>query len=370
MTTRRRNILILASVLVLSALGAYLLAPGVRERAPIEAIPNGAFLVVTLDLVKLRASPLAHELGDVREVSDVSRECGFDPLERARSVAIGVPEKPDGVFGLSIAHDLDRDDLAKCAERVMSARSATPRVTQRGSWTIVEQEGILSEATRAKIAYRDGAPLLVARGDYLATMQQTIDGPQKGLREHDELRKVAESHAGGNAVLVATALLPKSVRNKVKDELATEADTSESSVPTARETTPAGKSGEAARSQSKKATMNAVLGVTSVAVSIGSRPGSPMVDVFAELVCEDAGTCATVRDFLERKRKSLAQEPAARFVGLAGILDAVTLDAHGNVVDAEVSVPATELARSVRAVLRTAFSPAPPDRLDFPRRDE
>ena len=322
-------------MLAASALGAYFFAPGLRERAPIEAIPNGAFLVVTIDLVKLRASPLAHELSDVREVSDVTRECGFDPLSRARAVAIGVPEKPDGVFGLSIAHDLDRDELSKCAERVMSARSATPRVTERGSWTVVEQEGFLSEATRAKIAYRDGAPLLVARGDYLATMQATLDG-KKIASDHDALRRVAIAHAGNDVLFVATALLPKSVRDKLKDELATEAD---------------------ATSASKKETMNGILAVTSVALSIASHGDS--LDVFAELGCESADACTTVAAFLERKRKSLAAEPAARLIGLAGILDALRIDAHGTVIDASVTAPEAELARAVRAVLRSAFNPAP-----------
>ncbi len=327
MTTRRRNLLILIAVLAASAIGAILLAPSLRERQAIEAIPKGAFLVVTVDLVKLRASPLAHELGSVREVSAVTEECGFDPLARAKTIAIGVPEKPDGVFGLSITHDLGHDELSKCAERVMSARSAVPSVTLRGSWTVVQQEGILSEATRAKIAFRDGAPLLVARGDYLATMQQTLDGPKPGPSEHDALRKIAEAHGGAQAMLIATALLPKSVRDKIKNELAAEGDT-----------------------ESQKNTMNAILAVNAFALSIASRDASSL-DVFAELECENAGACSTVADFLERKRKALAQDSGARFIGLAGILDGVKFDSHETALDASFHAEAGEVVRAIRGVL-------------------
>jgi len=323
-TTRRRNLLLLAAVIACAALGAVLLAPSLRERRAIDAVPDGAFLVATIDLVKMRQSPLAHELGALREVSDVTELCGFDPLARAKTIAIAVPEKPDGVFGLAITHDLKEDELAKCAERVMSARSAVPSVTLRGSWTIVQQEGILSEATRPKIAYRDGAPLLVARGDYLAAMQHALDGP-KAPSEHDALRKIAEARAGENAVLVATALLPKTVRDKIKDELATEADTSES----------------------KKNTMGAILAVSEVALSVASR--GDQVDVFAELRCETSGACSTLSEFLDRKRRELAQQPAARLIGLAGILDGVHLELRGDALDATFSAPATELVRVVRS---------------------
>ncbi len=192
-------------------------------------------MFATLDLVKLRESPLAHELSALREVNDVSQECGFDPLAHAKSIAIGVPEKPDGVFGVAITHDLAEADLAKCAERVMSIRSATPRFTQRGSWTVLEQEGILSEATRPKIAYRDGSPLLVARGDYLATMQGALDGASPRAEsdsEHAALRKEAIARAHGAAILVATAVLPKSLRDRLKNDMADEAASSESKTAT------------------------------------------------------------------------------------------------------------------------------------------
>jgi hypothetical protein len=344
MTTRSRNVLVLALVLALGAAGAWLLAPTVRERAAVEAVPSGAFLVVTVDLVKLRASPLAHELSNVREVSDVAELCGFDPLSRARSVAIGVPEKPDGVFGVAVNHDLGRDELARCAERVMSARSAMPRVTQRGSWTVLEQEGVLSEATRPKIAYRDGAPVLVARGDYLATMQAALDGQTPRAidgGEHAALRKRILRRAGSGALLVATALLPKRVRDRIQQEMTDEGDAPASS----------------------QKTMSAILSVSAVGLAITARGDT--LDAFAELDCESEDACAAVRDFLDRKRKTVAARPAARFIGLAGLLDALRMDARppgkGRPASLELSLsaPESEIARATKALLAAAFAPPP-----------
>ena len=339
MTTRRRNLLVLALVLAVAAAGAVFLAPPWRTRDAVEAIPSGAFLVVTVDLVALRASPLARDLASVREVSDVAELCGFDPLARARTVAIGVPEKPDGVFGLAVTHDLGRDELARCAERVMSARSATASITQHGSWTVVEQRGLLEGATRPKIAYRDGAPLLVARGDYLATMQAALDGETPRVTEghdHAALRARAAARAGKNAVLVATALLPKSVRDRIKDEMSDEAEPSES----------------------KRKTMDAILAVTAVSLAVASHGED--LDVFAELDCETDAACATVHDFLERKRKSLAKEPAARFVGIGALLDALRIEPKGSSLELSLSAPETEVVRAMKALVSAAFSPSPP----------
>jgi hypothetical protein len=339
MTTRRRNLVLLALVLLLGVAGAFFVAPAGREEAAVEAVPSGAFLVITLDLTRLRASPLAHDLGDLREVSDVATLCGFDPLAHARAVAIGVPEKPDGVFGLAITNDLSRDDLARCAERVMSARSATASITQHGSWTVVEQKGLL-EANRPKIAYRDGAPLLVGRGDYLRTMQAAVDGETTRAVDgpkHASLRKRATARGGPDTVLVATALLPQSVRDRIRDEM----------------------SDEAGSSESKRKTMAAILSVSAVSVSLASQGEN--LDVFAELDCETADTCATVRDFLDRKRKSVADQPGARFVGIGALLDALRIEARGTSLVLSLAAPETEVVRAVRAAFSAAYAPpAPP----------
>jgi len=332
MTTRRRNVLVLLAVLALGSIGAWLLAPAVRDRTAVEAIPSGAFLVVTIDFEKARDSALARDLAQLADVGEMQELCGFDPVSHVRTLAVGVPEKPDGVFGIAFTHDLSEDDLGKCAQRMMSLRSATPRFTQRGSWTVLEQEGAIAEATRAKIAYRSGSPVLVARGDYLATMQSALDGQTARAEsdgDHEKLRKAARAHQG--TIAIATAVLPKSIRDRIKNEM------------------------EGETSPDKNATMTAILAVRALTVSVATRHDD--VDVFAELACENEGACATLREFLDRKRKSIAQEPAARFAGIGAILDGAHVEANGASLDVSLSGSESEMARAARAVIGAAFGP-------------
>ncbi len=343
MTTRRRNLLVLAGVLALAIAGAFVFAPASRQRAAIEAVPEGAFLVVTVDVAKLRESPLMREASTLHEVSDVSEECGFDPLTHVQSIALGVPEKPDGVFGIAVTNDLAEKDLAHCAERVMGARSATPRFTKHGSWTVLEQEGVITEATRPKIAYRDGSPLLIARGDYLATMQAAIDGTTKRAdtsTDHAALRKIATDRSADHAILIATAVLPKSLRDRLKDEMSDEAESSET----------------------RKQTMAAILSVGKVALAVSGHGDS--LDVFIELDCESEAACGTVRDFLDRKRKSVAATTAARFTGIAGLLEAIHAEVHGGALDLTLSAPESEIVRAIRAVLSGGGAPDVPTQGD------
>jgi hypothetical protein len=321
MTTRQRNAVLLVAVLTLSAIGVYLFAPGTRERAAVDAVPDGAFLLVTIDLGRLRATPLARELASLQDVSDVSETCGFDPLDRATAIAVGVPEKPDGVFGIAVTtHDLPEDDLLRCAERMMGARSATPHVVKHGAWTEVEQQGILAQARSAKVAYRSGAPLLVARGDYLATMQAALEGERlraKDAANHAALRKaLLDQHP--DAFFVATALLPKSVRQRVGDEVE--------------------------ENESKKRLMTAILAVNAVALSIAAR--GELLELAARFECETGDACATVRDFLERKVKGLPYD--------------VRLEVHGPIIEASLTAAESDVARGLRALFSSAVRPSEP----------
>ena len=341
MTTRRRNLIVLVAVLAVSGVLAYFAAPPRQQRLATDAIPGGAFLVVTLDLAAIRASPLAAEIGAFREVDEVSRRCGFDPLERAKTVAVGVPEKPDGVFGLAVTSDLGRDELARCADSVMAARGAAPRITQQNGWALLEQDEVAEAlAPKGKIAYRDGDPLLIARGDYLGDMQAALDGKQARAftnAEHSALRAAALSHAR-SPLLLATAVLPRSLRDKLKRELEAEA--------------------EAEPGGSATQTMNAVLSVSSVAVAVSSRPGTSDLDLFAELRCESEAACVTVRDFIDRKRKALARQAGVRFIGLGALLDELSFDVHGAALDVTLTAPESELARVVRGVFSRPAAPA------------
>jgi hypothetical protein len=312
--------LFLVGVLAVSALGVWLFAPSGRDVRAIDAVPDGAFLLATLDLAHLRESTLAGELTALEQVSDVAKTCGFDPLSRATAVAVGVPEKPDGVFGVAITTEgLDEDDLQRCAERVMGARSATPHVVRRGSWTDIEQEGVLAQATRSKIAYRHGWPVLVGRGDYLVAMKEAASGDRKRARDepiHAPLRKTLRERAGVEPLLLMTGVLPKSVRERIQDE-----------------------------SGGAQATMAAILAIKAFGLAVSAH--GETVDILGELDCETEAACDTVRDFIARKAK------AASIEGLHAVVT-------GPRLDLSLSAPEADLARTLRGLVGSALAPPAP----------
>ena len=84
------------------------------------------------------------------------------------------------------------------------------------------------------------------------------------------------------------------------------------------------------------------------------------VGVLVELDCETDAACATVRDFIDRKRKEIASEPAARFIGIGAVLDGLRLEARGAVLDVSLSAAESEIARAARVLWSSAFSPPTP----------
>ena len=99
MTTRARNALVLAAFAVVATLGLFGVwrirqRPDLRQGA-LDAVPNGALLVVTAELGALRSSAIGgrflqegREIPGLGKVRDV---CGFGPLEVLSEVAIAVP---------------------------------------------------------------------------------------------------------------------------------------------------------------------------------------------------------------------------------------------------------------------------------------
>lgn len=335
--TRTRNALVLAAIGVLAGAGAYFGGSPPTERAALDAIPERTFLLVTIDLKRLRASPLAAELGGFREVSDVSSLCGFDPLERAREVVIAVPEEESGEFGLAVTHDLTRDEVAACARKIADSRGDGSTVREEGAYAILEPKESIEPGPKGQIVYRQGAPLLVGRGAWMTKMRGALDGTEPRVaaqKAHSALREVAGANAVGDArpTLVATAVLPKALRERLRRQMVTETEGSKGA-----------------------ATMDAILAVGEVALAIRTTTEGAPVKVFAELRCEKPGACETVRGFIDRKRKAFAADPLVKLMGFGPMLDAVTLEVNGEVLDAEVEWSAADFRRAASALKRAAF---------------
>ena len=340
MTTRRRNLLLLLATLALAGAGAYLAGPPDRTRDVLDAIPEHTFLLVTLDLPKLRTSPFARELSSLHEVTDVSQTCGFDPVARAQTVAIAIPEAENGEFGLALTHDLTRDELSGCARNVTASRGTSLTMRQDGPYVLLEADSSLDLGPPAQIAYRDGAPLLIGRGAWLGSMRASLEGrePRALSRPaHAALREVAGANAAASArpSIVATAVVPKGLRDRLRKQLADEADT-----------------------ERGVKTMDAVLAVSEVAVAVTTGGESDPVKVFVELRCERAGACDTVRAFVDRKRAGFASLPLVKALGFAPLLDAIQLSAEGEVLDARVELAAGDVSRLLSAAKQAWSSPA------------
>ena len=344
MTTRRRNLLLLLATLALAGGGAYLTGSPDRSRDVLDAVPDHTFLLVTLDLPKLRASPFAAELASLHEVTDVSQTCGFDPMARAKMVAIAIPEAENGEFGLALTHDLTRDEMSACARNVTASRGTSFEMRQDGPYVLLESTSSVEPGPPAQIAYRDGAPLLIGRGAWLGSMRAALDGREPRVLSrpaHAALREVAGANAatGARPSIVATAVLPKGLRDRLRKQMAGEADT-----------------------ERGVETMDAVLAVSEVAVAVTTGGAEEPVKLFAELRCERAGACETVRAFVDRKRVAFASVPMVKALGFAPLLDAIQLSAQGEVLEAHVELAAGDVSRVLSALKQAWSSPAAPAR--------
>lgn len=345
MSPRRQYLLFFA--LVLSVIGAVAALSFPRRSATLlDSVPRDAWLIATLDVAALRASPFARPLLGGSEntvvpgLGSLSARCGFDPVERLRELVVSSPEVGErSDFGVAFTGDFTRDELSRCADRVIRARGGSPATSSRGGFTLVEDT---SDLMHARLAYREGGPFLVGRGAWLDAMIDATEGKAERRRfEHDDLRGALAAKNGPPKALVVTALLPASVRGTLKAELRPEVDGE-------GDPAPAG-----------------VLAVSAagLAVSLGG-PGSPRgtpstSELNAELRCETAVACDEVKKLIERKRQAFSRDLTVRLVGLGPLLDSLTVEVRGATLTASAHASSEELARAAERIFDFAIR-APP----------
>ena len=337
MTTRQRNLAVLLVIGALAAAGAFF-AEGPRP-APhaLDAVPDGAFLVASVDVGKVRAAGVLEELGfvDQKRLDDVTATCGFDPIDHARELVVAMPEDgAPGEFGVAATVDLDRGQIIECATKLLSARGGNPVVHEEEGFEVVEDTTL--GPSRPRLATRAGAPIFVGQGPWLRQMMRAFDrrAPRPAatsahLRLRDELHA---QHAGASV----TAILPAALRQRLRDEV---------------------ESGQKAGGP----TFGAILevGEVGLALRLGADAGPEGVDAVAR--CGTAPACATLHDFLERKRAALSSDWGVRLIGMASLLDATKLETQGAALTLHLDAPAAELAR-VASRAWTATMPAAPPR--------
>src|SRR5665213_1385684 len=154
LTTRKRNALLLASILIAAAalFVALQRSPNATSSATLDAIPADAFLVTTFDIAALRDSQLAAPLAPLVAslgATEVATHCGFEPIARVRELSIAIPEGQDGEFGILARGNFTRDEMSKCANAVIAARGGSPIETKSGDFSEVSDDSsVLSSPSK------------------------------------------------------------------------------------------------------------------------------------------------------------------------------------------------------------------------------
>jgi hypothetical protein len=304
----------------------------------LDAVPRDAWLVLTVDAAALRASPLAQPLLGTQATTAIpglgslADGCGFDPLARLKELVLCSPEGGErGDFGVAFTGDFTRDELARCADKVMHARGGSSVTSQRGAFAVLEDA---TDPGHTRFAYRDGGPFLVGRGAWLDAMIDAADGKAERMRpEHAALRASLAARPGeAPRSVVLTALLPATVRQRLRGELG--GDTGEVA-------------GEGERAYA------GVLAVEAAGLAVGTGGPGSVTDAAAELRCETPDSCVEVKGLLERKRLAFSKELGVRLIGLGPLLDSLQLevDAQGTTLRATARASTDELSRAVKRVL-------------------
>ncbi len=353
-TTRQRNLSFLLAVAVLASIGLYLAQPqgGLARGGILGAIPRDAFLVVTIDVEALRVSPLAVPLlgGDSTKllgVGALAETCGFDPLTRVKELALAVPEGGDhGDFGLLAMGDLRQAELLDCAQKVIVARGGHPKMGKRGTFTTVEDDDDPGGA-KPRIALREGGPLLVGRGAWLQSMIDAAEGKIPSVRAgspHLALREALTAHRDGKPArsIIATAVLPKSLRERLKREMGAEIGAAE---------------------PGSNVAMGGVLSVETAGVAITAGAAGQESEAAAELRCESTEACDEVKKLILKKRLGFSQDFGARLIGLGPLIDSLVVETNATALTASAHAPTEDVAKALDRVLKLRNErprPAPP----------
>ena len=336
MQVRRQYVLFFVLVTGVVAAGFWLGRRG-SSVGVLMAVPADAWLVATIDVEALRASPLAQPLlggGDAGRAASIvpglgalTDACGFDPVTRVDQIVLCSPEGGErGDFGVAFTGRFTRDELTQCADKITRARGGSPETTRRGAFAILENK---ADAAHTRFAYREGGPFLVGRGAWLDAMIDAAEG--KGPKERPEHAALRQSLApkSGEAprAVVVTALLPSGVRDRLRGELGAEL----------------GSEGERAYAS--------VLAVASAGLALGTGGPGSSTQLAAELHCDTADACVEVKTLIERKRLAFSRDLGLRLVGIGPLADSLAIAVQGASLSAEAQAPTDDLARALRRAL-------------------
>jgi hypothetical protein len=316
-------------------LGAFALHKPKLPTHPSDAVPASAFLSIDVNVEALRRSPVLSPIfGDPDEQS-LTQLCGFDPVDKMSELVFVVPEGGTGDFGVAVEATLSRDDLVRCANEVVKAHGGDPssEIVSHGSYDVLTPRSTSADSQKPSrsLAFHSGSPILVGQKAWLMSMIDALDDAADGhvaTGEHGKLRKaLAASITPSPTFLVTvTALLEKSVRDKLKDEMLAQVG---------------------ATDDPGTAMMLGVLGMTEGAAGLYER-GSE-VRAVVDLTCETEPECAVVEKLVTKVRGEWAKMPELRLFG--PVLDHLEVDHHGTTLELRAGAPSADVTRWGRLLL-------------------
>jgi len=336
---------------------------------PFDAIPRSSFMAATLDFAELRRSPIydavfgsgkdgasaaADPMRRALGVTALADACGFDPTSRVQRLGLSMPEEGErGEFGVAARVEVTRDELEKCTRSLAEKRGGHAETHDVGSFVVLEDSTGGSGAARPRLAYGRGGLLVVGKGTWFDAMLGAADRTKPGLREateHIALRTSLASHDGFKSpTLLVTAILPRSLRDRLKGEMGAETGSQDGS----------------------NAIMAGVLGVSAVGLAIHAGGPGQSVDASIELVCDTAEGCEAVEKLAQKKRGEWSRDLSLRMVGLGPLLDSFELKREGARLRATASSGAEALAATIERVLklraRRSAADSPPNDAPRPR---
>jgi hypothetical protein len=317
---------------------------------PLDAIPKASFMAATLDFAELRRSPVYDAVfGSTKEggssgadpmrralgVTALAEACGFDPTSRVQHLGLSMPEDGErGEFGVAARVEVTRDELEKCTRALAEKRGGHAETHDVGTFVVLEDTGGGGSGAHPRLGYGRGGLLVVGKGAWFDAMLGAADHTKPGLRdatEHVALRTSLTSREGfRKPTLLVTALLPSTLRERLKNEMGAEAGSLDSS----------------------SAIMAGVLGVSAVGLAIHAGGAGQSVDASLELVCDSVEGCEAVEKLAQKKRAEWSRELSLRMVGLGPLLDSFELKREGAHLRATASAGADALAATIERIMK------------------
>ena len=336
MTTPRKIALALVGAGV-ALLVAWTYRARPRATSPIDAVPPDAFVAIDVEIGALRKSGALSAIFGDRNEQSLTQVCGFDPVDRMQDLVFTVPEGGDGAFGVAVQADITQDDLVRCASEIVKGHGGDPTsdVASYGSYALITPRSTSAESTKAarSLGYHAGSPILVGPKGWLERMVDALDAASEGRGssgEHLALRTklASEITPPPSFLLTATVLLEKSVREKLKAEMAAEVGPGE---------------------DSGTSMMLGVLG-TSAGV-LGMYERGDEVRAVVDLKCEEERQCAEVERLIVKVRGEWAKMDALRAFGLGTVLDHLEVDHHGTELQMRAGAPTADVVRWAKIFL-------------------